>query len=1103
MYVVTEGPPDAKIMLVGEAPGKEEDITGKPFKGPAGHTLDNLLAQAGIARYQCLVTNVARVRPPANNISFYFLDKRCTIPKPILVEWIAKLKEEIELYQPNIIVALGSTALWALTGEKKISDFRGYILPCTLVLGKKVLATYHPQAVNYEWKLYFPTVLDLRKALRHSAFPTIPETKQTFIPNAPVKQFITYMEECIAHPEWDKLSVDVETIQPGSHIEELGLSHDPNFGISVFLLKGRSPALPEHDELSLWQTFAKLVSQKKIIMQNGAYDCGVLWYNNHILIENIKMDTLVAAHICWPELPRDLGFLGSICLDVKPWKGSSKSSEYNPADAANTLGISEVLEQEIDRQGVRKTFEFEMSMIEPSLFLQLHGIKVNREKQKELIDLWKIKREELKKELDLRIGREVNFNSSKQMQQLLYIELGLPVQYKRRKSVEDTRTMTTDANALRTLARLVPDNPVFNLIIAYKKADLLVRQFLEIELSPNDTVHTSYNITGASSDDEDDTKKTKRSFGRWSSSASIILPYGSGNLQNIPPEARKMYRAEPGWKIIQADYSQAEAVVVAHLINDQKLIKMFKESYGLSKTEKKLYDIHKMTIASMLGIEIDKVTAEQRTAGKTIRHACVDSETEVLTESGWKKIPEFDKSVDKVAQWDKDLNISFVTPIETVCYKYTGEMFRFKNTSLDQLVSPNHRMPNFYRKSNRLSVNLSEELFESKNGDRTLPISGMINQTGYQSISVDFIKLFAAFQADGSIRERGNKRELSFYIKKERKIIRLRELLTNCSIEWSESLSTDDRTMFYISYQTNKELFDFIRLVNKRWGAWVLHLSRAAMIAAIEETRYWDSSSKGGESWAYYSKEQNSCDWVMTMAHLAGYKAFINEDHPTVFVCNISALDRTYLTKTHRSIENYDGYIYSMQVPSTFYLIRRNGKISVTGNTSYSAGPQVLANRLGIKLSAAKTLIDLYHKANPQLKLWYLQVQEELKRSRTLTNLFGRKHRFLDRWGDSLFRSSYSYIPQSTVGDLLNVALRRIYDQHTTLPFPMILLLQLHDAVYCTVPEEHVTECIKFLRKYMSIPLFYSNQEFIIDVDFKVGDSWAEGEDVEINWRTS
>jgi uracil-DNA glycosylase family 4 len=777
-------------MLVGEAPGEEEDKLGKPFVGPAGRTLDALLGQAGVARYQCLVTNVARERPPANKISFYFEDKKCTIPKPRLREWIAKLKEEIELYQPNIIVALGATALWALTGEKKISDFRGYAIPCTLVPGKKVLATYHPQAVNFEYKLHFPTVLDLRKALRHSAYPELPESKQTFLPNVNVKRFISYMEECIAHPEWEYLSVDVETLSPGSHIEELGLSHDPNFGISVFLLKGRTSCLCENDEVLLWQTFTELIKHKKIIMQNGSYDIGVLWYNQHILVENLWVDTLLAAHICWPELPRDLGFLGSICLDVPPWKNSSKTEAYNPADAANTLGIALVLDKEITKQGIRSTFDFEMGLIPVSLMMQLQGIEVDRDKQKELIDIWITKRTELKKQLDTVIGREVNFNSPKQMIQLLYIDLKLPVQYKRRKSIQETRTMTVDANALRTLSRLVPDNPVFNLILDYKKADILINNFLSIELSPEGKVHTSYNITGASSDDEEDTKKTKRSFGRWSSSGSIILPFGSGNLQNIPPEARKMYRAKKGWKIIEADYVQAEAVAVAYLTGNRKMIKMFKDAFGLSPSERKPYDIHILKAVELFGVSWDAVTSDMRKVGKTVRHA-------------------------------------------------------------------------------------------------------------------------------------------------------------------------------------------------------------------------------------------------------------------------------------------------------------RN----------YKAGPLVLANRLGISMSAAKNLIQVDERADPSLGMWHLNIQSELKRTRTLFNLLGRKHRFLDRWGDSLFRSAYSFIPQGTVGDLLNAAIKKVYDLHTDLPFEMIILLQLHDAMYTMVEEENVMEAIKFMRKCMMIPLKFGNEEFMIDVDFKIKDSWAEGEEVDINWR--
>jgi uracil-DNA glycosylase family 4 len=792
MYVATEGPTNAAIMFVGEAPGEEEDKIGRPFIGYAGTTLNNLLSQAGIARYQCLVTNVARERPPANKISYFFEDKKCTIPKPKLVQWIAKLKEEIELYKPNVVVALGAIALWALTGYRKISDYRGYVLPCTLVPGVKVLPTYHPQNINHEWKNFTPSVFDLRKALRHSAFPEIPETKQLLFPNTDISRFISYMEECIATPEWEYLSVDVETIQPGSHIEELGISHSPNVGMSIFLLKGRAPALPENDELLLWQTFSRLVKCKKIIMQNAAYDIGVIWYNQHILVDTLWMDTLIAAHILWPELPRDLGFLGSICLDVAPWKSkSNRTSEYNPSDAANACGIAMVLDKELDKQNVRHTFDFEMGLIPVALMMQLQGLEVDQKVQKELSEKWTAKRAELKTQLDVVLGREINFNSTKQMQQLLYIDLKLPVQYKRRKSVTETKTITCDANALRRLSRLVPDNPVFNLILDYKKADTLL-QFIDIELSPTGRVHTSYNITGASSDEEEKTKKGKKSFGRWSSSGSIILPFGSGNLQNIPPEVRKMYRARPGWKIIEADYSQAEAVIVAYLTGNQKMIKMFKDSFGLSITEKKAYDIHVLKASELYGIPINQVTPEQRRVGKTIRHA-------------------------------------------------------------------------------------------------------------------------------------------------------------------------------------------------------------------------------------------------------------------------------------------------------------RN----------YKAGPTVLANALRINLTAAKNLIAMDERIDPSLGMWHLATQEELRKTRTLINLLQRKHKFLGRFDDNLFRSGFSYKPQSTVGDLLNVALKKIYDSLLNVSWEVEIMLQLHDALYVMVEEENVMPTIKHIRQNMLIPLTYNYDEFTIDVEFQVKESWAEGTQLELNWRNS
>jgi DNA polymerase len=165
--------PGSKIFLVGEMPGEEEDRMAIPFVGKNGKMLNQLLEQAGINRAEVSLANVARERPPGNKVSFFFEDTRCTTPKPIMQKWIEELKKEISEVNPNIVVALGATPMFALIGEKGIQEHRGYIQYSSLVPGKKVITTWSPQKVGFEWKLGFETVMDLRKAKNNSLTPYI------------------------------------------------------------------------------------------------------------------------------------------------------------------------------------------------------------------------------------------------------------------------------------------------------------------------------------------------------------------------------------------------------------------------------------------------------------------------------------------------------------------------------------------------------------------------------------------------------------------------------------------------------------------------------------------------------------------------------------------------------------------------------------------------------------------------------------------------------------------------------------------------------------------------------------------------------------------
>lgn len=799
-----EGPSNANIMIVGDCPYAIDERNGRYFQGAVGETLDKLLREAGVGRQDCILTTIAQHKPPGDRVEFFFDDAKMLKPRPFFTQYLEELRERIELLRPNIIIALGAVATHYLTGAVGINSYRGYVMESTLVPGVKVIPVIHPAIVNLDWKLYFISALDFRKAARNALTKDMVEDKRVLEVNQPVSRIFEYLD-FLLNEHKGPIALDVETWSPGSHIHILGLADSKDHAMAITFMSDRSNSVYDTQiEAKIWAKLGQIIETKELIMQNGTYDAGVLWKNNGILCKNYTKDIMLAAHATWPECPRSLGFLASVCLNVPPWKHTSKETPelYNAADAANTYGIWQVMEREMEKSGTRGVHDFEIEQANVALMLQLQGIEIDRVKQKELIDKHTELRDTTKQEIDAAIGRVINFGSPKQVAQLLYEEMALPKQFKRRKGTNEN-TLTTGADALAVLCRL-SDNPVLGKIALYKKTVKLLT-FLDCSVSPFNKVHTCYNTTGANMahegkggavTDEDDSFK---SFGRWSSSASIIEPYGTGNLQNIPGTAREMYYAGDGKVFVQADYKQAEAVVVAYLIGDKKLQNLFKASFGLSDAECKSrnLDVHKITAASMAG-----------------------------------------------------LNVEFVSGDGGLQVVFSGE------------------------------------------------VSGEMRRVG----------------------------------------------------------------------------------------------------------------------------------------------------------------------KTIRHAKNY------------------------------SAGPGVLANKLGIGMPAAKQLMTTYDLANPELQIWQKAIQRELAQTRTLTNLLGRPHKFLDRWGDDLFRSSYSFIPQSTVGDLLNKALIILYNEFGG---ELTIALQLHDAIYVAVEDNEATiERAKWVLKHCMIervqPLLCNGQEFFIDIDYKVGKYWGD-----------
>jgi DNA polymerase len=141
--VFGDGRTRSKVMFVGEQPGNEEDLTGKPFVGPAGRLFDSALEEAGIDREQTYVTNVVK------HFKWEPRGKRRIHKKPNAQEISACrpwLEAEIALVKPKMIVALGATAAQALLGPTfRVTQQRGQFIDSTLA--PYLMATVHPSSI--------------------------------------------------------------------------------------------------------------------------------------------------------------------------------------------------------------------------------------------------------------------------------------------------------------------------------------------------------------------------------------------------------------------------------------------------------------------------------------------------------------------------------------------------------------------------------------------------------------------------------------------------------------------------------------------------------------------------------------------------------------------------------------------------------------------------------------------------------------------------------------------------------------------------------------------------------------------------------------------
>ena len=328
--------------------------------------------------------------------------------------------------------------------------------------------------------------------------------------------------------------------------------------------------------------------------------------NGRIDIKNISDDTAIAAYLVDPakneytieklaseyfgtviEKPevKQLSLLDDVETD---------RSEYL-AKCAVALGVlNECIGDKIKENGQEKLYqEVELPLVTVLAHLEINGFLVDDHQLKEFADKLGEKIDALTNEIYMLAGEEFNINSPKQLGVILFEKLEL-------KPVKKTKTgYATNADVLE---KLRDKHPIVNFIMEYRQLAKLKSTYCDgLTAVVNPNTHRIHSVF----------TQTVTVTGRLSSTEP--------NLQNIPTrtelgrEIRKMFVAKDGYVLVDADYSQIELRVLAHIANDETMINAFRNNE----------DIHAVTASQVLGIPLEDVTKEQRSSAKAVNFGIV------------------------------------------------------------------------------------------------------------------------------------------------------------------------------------------------------------------------------------------------------------------------------------------------------------------------------------------------------------------------------------------------------------------------------------------------------------------------------------------------
>lgn len=970
----------AKVLVLGEFPTVEDEQRGKVFSDWAHRDFIDLLAEAGINRFDCRFITLLPFRPYRNQMAcfwskeskaakMYGLTKVKGEPYYIHPEFESHANhvwEEIEKTQPNLIITLGDAPLWFLTSNVSVAKWRGSILS-TNISGHqyKVIPTYSPQQYLkvWEWRNY--VARDLLRAAKQHFFRAVITPPYKFIIRPSYEQvhdrLMALLIQADTSPRPVPLSCDIETI--ANHISCFGLAWSHLDAMCIpFMDAGHRHFYELDEEVDLIWLIFKLLSHPNIevIGQNWSYDSQHI-ARNWLFMPKNDFDTMYAHHACFPGLPKDLGFLGSLYMNFYVyWKDELTDYRYLPADldqywfynakdCAHTFEVAMELKQIVKNLALEHVMEY-LHRLHPHVqTMMVRGVNIDKNEKNRLVLLLQHELAIRQEEIDAIVGYPLNLSSPKQMKQFFYDELGMKVVLNRK-----TYEPTTDDDALVTFGEREPILlPLVNLMRETRSIGVFLSTFVLMRLDNDGRMRCNFRIAGP------------ETF-RWSSSKN---PFGSGgNLQNIPkgaegedetgrfqlPNLRKMFIPDPGYTIIDVDLAGADAQIVAWEADDEDLKAKFrsgekihalnaKDIYGADAgPDGKKQPYYKQ---AKMGCHLTNYGGKPPTLSKAL--AMTLHEAELFQRRWFQMHP-------GIKDWHERIDMQIMTT-RTVTNKFGFRRFYLDRPDrllpealawIPQCLTLDHEVltPEGWKMLDEVKAMDQIAVWDRKGTiSFEVPSKWHFGHTK-ELLSLDKLNILCTPNHKWpciSGTHTVNVVEAKDLLSKH-KIVRSGLLQSDIDLSYSQivtlcaHLTNGDRSCEHYRHAAETIRWNREDPMPDHLGPWILQYGHRTFKGIFEELQNWGAHRIKQRSIHLELPSAEDIDWLHTIGHLARVNAFYRDD---------VADPERYISWSVRPITANTTPVTAMQlhapvevacptVSTGFFLVRRDAHISVTGNST-------------------------------------------------------------------------------------------------------------------------------------------------------------------------